>query len=29
MHRTVQPGDFDVLVGRSSADFLKGRLTVQ
>ncbi len=29
MHRTVQPGDFDVLVGRSSADALKGSLRVE
>jgi beta-glucosidase len=29
MRRTVQPGDFDVLVGKSSAEFLKGSLKVE
>ncbi|HEY5227763.1 MAG TPA: glycoside hydrolase family 3 C-terminal domain-containing protein, partial [Opitutaceae bacterium] len=29
MRRTVQPGDFDVLVGRSSVDFLKAGLRVE
>jgi beta-glucosidase len=29
MHRTVQPGDFDVLVGKSSVNFLKGALKVE
>jgi len=29
MRRTVQPGDFEVLVGRSSADVLKGALRVE
>ncbi|HEY4989791.1 MAG TPA: fibronectin type III-like domain-contianing protein, partial [Opitutaceae bacterium] len=28
MHRTVQPGDLEILVGRSSADVLKGALHV-
>jgi beta-glucosidase len=28
MHRNVQPGDFEVLVGKSSADVLKAVLTV-
>jgi beta-glucosidase len=29
MHRTVQPGDFEVLVGRSSADVAKASLRVE
>ena len=29
MHRTVQPGDFEILVGRSSADVLKATLRVE
>jgi beta-glucosidase len=29
MHRNVQPGDFEVLVGKSSADLLKGTLRVE
>jgi beta-glucosidase len=29
MHRTVQPGDFDVLVGKSSVEFLRGTLRVE
>jgi beta-glucosidase len=29
MHRTVQPGDFEVLVGTSSVDVLKGALRVE
>jgi beta-glucosidase len=29
MHRTVVPGNFEILVGRSSADTLKAGLTVQ
>jgi beta-glucosidase len=29
MHRTVQPGDFDVLVGKSSVDLLKSTLKVE
>jgi beta-glucosidase len=29
MHRIVQPGDFEVLVGRSSADVLKSTLRVE
>jgi beta-glucosidase len=28
MHRTVEPGDFDILVGKSSADVLKASLKV-
>jgi beta-glucosidase len=28
MQRTVQPGDFEILVGKSSADVLKGTLRV-
>jgi beta-glucosidase len=29
MKRRVQPGDFDIMVGRSSADFLKATLHVE
>jgi beta-glucosidase len=29
MHRRVQPGDFDILVGKSSADVLKASLRVE
>jgi beta-glucosidase len=29
MKRTVQPGDFEVMVGKSSVDFLKTTLTVE
>jgi beta-glucosidase len=29
LRRTVQPGDFDILVGKSSVDVLKGTLHVQ
>ena len=29
MRRTVQPGDFEILVGKSSADVLKGMLRVE
>jgi beta-glucosidase len=29
MHRTVQPGEFEILVGRSSADVLKASLRVE
>ncbi len=29
MRRTVEPGDFDVLVGKSSVEFLKGSLKVE
>ncbi len=29
MHRTVQPGDFEILVGKSSSDFLKATLQVE
>jgi beta-glucosidase len=29
MHRTVEPGDFDVLVGKSSADVLRSTLRVE
>ena len=29
MKPVVQPGDFDVMVGRSSADYLKATLTVR
>jgi beta-glucosidase len=29
MKRVVQPGDFEIMVGKSSVDFLKGTLTVK
>jgi beta-glucosidase len=29
MRRTVEPGDFEILVGRSSADVLKATLQVR
>jgi beta-glucosidase len=29
MQRTVQPGDFEIMVGTSSVDYLKAKLTVQ
>ncbi len=29
MKRTVQPGNFEIMVGKSSVDFLKGRLQVE
>ncbi len=29
MRRTVQPGDFDILVGKSSVDVLKASLRVE